>query len=205
MLRRPACLPRTLRGVGGIKLIDMPGVKYPESVLQGRRGTQAQSGQPHSEAPRWGISTHDAAQMLGVSVRSARTMLNRQKAKYRLVARSGRCACMYWDRRVVERMLARRMPLVRKVPDKLCSAKEACCILLVGRSSLSRYVTSRLLTEHKVRLVTERGVRLYSYFLRAEVRKLAARRNAARVKAEAARRERLMQVWNEQQPQADNS
>ena len=53
--------------------------------------------------------------------------------------------------------------------------------------------------------MTERGVRLYSYFLRAEVRKLAARRNAARVKAEAARRERLMQVWNEQQTQADNS
>ena len=198
MLRRPACLPRTLRGVGGIKLIDMPGVKYPESVLLGRKGTRAQNGKPHAEAPKWGISTRDAARMLGVSVRSARTMLNRQKAKYRLVTQSGRCACMYWDRRVVERMLAKRMPLVRKVPEKLCTAKEACYILLVARSSLSRYVKSGLLTEYKLRLVTESGVRALSYFMRAEVRKLAARRNSARLRAESAQRERLQHAWNEQ-------
>lgn len=205
MVMRPACLPRTLRGVGGIRLIDMPGVKYPESVLQGRKGTNAQSGKPHAVAPKWGVSTRDAAQMLGVSVRSARAMLNRQKAKCKLVAQSGSCACMYWDKRVVERMLTRRMPLVRKVPDKLCSAKEACYILLVARSSLSRYVKRRLLNEYKLRLVTESGVRAVSYFMRAEVRKLAARRNAARVRAECSLRERLHQAWNEQKQLVDNS
>lgn len=205
MLMRPGSLPRTLRGVGGIKLIDMPGVKYPESVLQGRKGADTQSGKPHGVVPKWGISTRDAAHLLGVSVRSARTMLNRQKARYRLVAQAGRCACMYWDRRVVERMLARRMPLVRRVPEKLCTAKEACYILLVARSSLSRYVKSGVLKEYKFRLVTEKGVRLLSYFLRAEVRKLAARRNAVRVRAECFRRERLQQSWNEQKKMVDNS
>ncbi len=112
---------------------------------------------------------------------------------------------MYWDRRVVERMLAKRMPLVRKVPEKLCTAKEACYILLVARSTLSRYVRSRLLTEYKLRLVTESGVRVLSYFMRAEVRKLSARRNAARVRAECAQRERLQHAWNEQKAQEDNS
>lgn len=205
MLKRPASLPRTLRGVGGIKLIDMPGVKYPESVLQGRKGSHSRSGKPHGSAPAWGISTRDAAQMLGLSVRSARAMLNRQKAKYRLVAQAGRCACMYWDKRVVERMLAKRMPLVRKVPDKFCTAKEACYILLVVRSSLSRYVKCGLLKECKLRLATESGVRVLSYFLRAEVRKLAARRNATRMRAESARRERLQNAWDEQRLREDNS
>lgn len=205
MLARPPSLPRTLKGVGGIRLIDMPGVKYPESVIRGRKGVDTRSGKPHSEAPKWGICSRDAALLLGVSVRSARAMLNRQKSKFRLVTQAGSCACMYWDKRVVARMLARRMPLVRRVPEKLCTAKEACYILLVARSSLSRYVKNGLLKEYPVRLVTPSGVRSMSYFLRADVRKLAAKRNAVRLRAEQTRRERLERAWNAQIIPENNS
>lgn len=204
MLVRPPSLPRTLKGVGGIRLIDMPGVKYPESVIKGRKGVDTRSGKPHTEAPKWGICSRDAALLLGVSVRSARAMLNRQKSKYRLVTQAGSSACMYWDKRVVARMLARRMPLVRKVPEKLCNAKEACYILLVARSSLSRYVKTGLLKEYPVRLVTPSGVRSMSYFLRSDVRKLAAKRNAVRLRTEQMRREHLERAWNAQKLPENN-
>ncbi len=192
MLMRPGSLPRTLRGVGGIRLINMPGVKYPDSVLQGRKGTDRSSGKPHAEAPDWGISTRDAAALLGVSSRSVRVMLSRQKADYRLVARKGKCPCLYWDRRVVDRMLAKRMPLVTHVPDKLCSAREACLLLLISRSTLSRYVRRKLLHEYRLRHVTDTGIRLLAYYMRAEVRLLAAKRNAARIRAENRLKERLI-------------
>lgn len=198
MVMRPVSLPRTLKGVGGIRLINMPGVKYPESVLQGRKGTDHKSGKPHTKAPDWGISTRDAAKMLGISTRSARVMLNRHKADFHLVSQQGRCACLYWDRRVVERMLAKRMPLVTSIPEKLCTAKEACYILLVARSSLTRYVKQKLLHEYRVRHATRTGVRLQSYFLRAEVRKLAAKRNAARLRAEQAQKARLQRNYAEE-------
>ena len=134
--------------------------------------------------------------MLGISRRATRALLNRHKSDCCLVSRPGRCACMYWERRVVERVLAKRMPMVCKEPEKLCSADEACFILLVARSTLSRYVKQGLLREYRVRHNTASGVRALSCFLRADVRRLAARRNAARARAEELRRAQLRQQWN---------
>lgn len=194
----PGLLPRTLRGVGGIRLIDMPGVIYPESMIRGQKGTDTASGKPHATPPPWGISSRQAAAQLGVSVRSARAILNKHKARYHLVAQRGSPACMYWDKRVVARLVAKRMPLVRKIPEKLCPASEACVILVVARSTLARYVQMKLIKEYKLRHVTPTGVRVVSYYLRAEVRKLAARRRAAQARAEQARLARLQQHWSTQ-------
>ncbi len=201
----PGLLPRTLRGVGGIRLIDMPGVIYPESVLIGHKGSDTSSGRPHAAVPSWGISSRAAAEKLGVSVRSARALLNKNKAKFRLVSQRGGPACMYWDKRVVERLVAKRMPLVHKIPEKLCPASEACCILVIARSTLSRYVKMKLLREHKLRHVTPTGVRVVSYYLRAEVKRLAARKNAAHLRAEQARRERLHEWWSSQRLLPDDT
>lgn len=191
----PRSLPRTLRGVGGVRLIDMPGVKYPDSMLKVAKGADARSGKPHARPPEWGISTREASELLGITVRATRALLTRHQSDCQLVAQPGRSACMYWDRRLVNQMLAKRMPMVSKVPDRLCSANEACYILLIGRSSLSRYVKRGLLNEYRLRHATATGVRLLSYYLRADVRKLAARRNAARIRAENIKKERLERRW----------
>ena len=192
----PRFLPRTLKGVGGTRLIDMPGVRYPDSVLNGRKGVDKHSGKPHTQPPEWGISTQDASAMLGISPRATRALMNRHKSEYRLVSCPGGGACMYWERRVVERVLAKRLPMVSKEPARLCSSTEACYILAVARSTLTRYVRQGLLKEYKVRHATPTGVRILSCFLRAEVRNLAARKNAARVRAENVRRAQLKRMWN---------
>lgn len=165
-------------------------------MLHGRRGSDESSGKAYAVPPAWGMSSRQAAESLGVSVRTARALLNRHKARYRLVVQQGRPACLYWDRRVVKRLVASRMPLVRQIPVKLCSAAEACCILMVARSSLFRYVKQGVLQEYKIRYASGSGVRQLSYYLRAEVRRLAARRNAARARASSLQMERLKTVWN---------
>lgn len=189
-------IPRTLRGVGGVRLINMPGVKYPDAVVYGRKGADVRSGKPYEKAPEWGISTREAAGMLGISARAARALLNRHQVAYQLVARPGSSACLYWDRNLVQQMTARRMPMVSKVPDKLCSAHEACYLLMVVRSSLSRYVKQGLIKEYRLRLATSGGVRVLSYYLRAEIRKLAARKNAARLRSEGIQRDQLRRLWD---------
>lgn len=194
----PRFLPRTLKGVGGVRLIDMPGVKYPESMLRAPKGTDKASGRPYTRPPSWGISSREAAELLGISVRATRALLNRNKTRYQLVQQESGGACMYWDKRVVERLRARRAPVVRKVPEKLCTALEACCILMVARSSLFRYMKSGLLKEIKVRQVTETGVRSVSYYVRSEVRLLAARKKAAKARAEQMRQKHFQNEWKEQ-------
>ena len=193
-----ASLPMTLKGVGGVKLINMPGVKYPDSVISGRRGTVAGSGKPYACVPESGIRTREAAEILELSVRSTRVLLNRKNVECYLVSEPGGRTCMYWNRRMVEHLAARQGPLVQKMPEKLCTAKEACYILLVARSSLSRYVQRGLLKEYAVRYVSKTGVRRLSCYMRAEVRKLAGRLNAARTRAQTVQKERLQTDWYQQ-------
>ena len=192
----PHSLPRTLLGVGGARLIDMPGVRYPDAMLHARRGTDERSGKAHTVPPDWGMSSRQAAEVLGLSVRTARALLNRHKARYRLVFQKVRPACLYWEKTVVKRLLAARPPLVQKIPEKLCSSTEACCILMVSRSTLFRYVKQAVLQEYKIRHATESGVRELSYYLRADVRLLAARRNAARERLRTTQQSRLEMAWN---------
>lgn len=67
---------------------------------------------------------------------------------------------------------------------------------MVARSTLFRYVKQGVLQEYKIRYATKSGVRLLSHYLRADVRRLAARRNAVRVRASSLQMERLKKVWN---------
>ncbi len=187
----PHGLPRTLKGAGGMRLIDMPGIIYPENVLRPRQGIASNGAKVCHVPPKSGISSRQAAAMLGITVRAARAMLNRWHVKNWLVEQDGQSSCLYWDRRVVEQMINRRMPLVNTVPEKYCSSKEACFILLISRSTLGRYVSQGLLKEYQFRRVSQIGVRLGAFYRRADVRRLAAHRNAARMRAEMAKTERL--------------
>lgn len=195
MVMRPLSLPRTLKGVGGIRLINMPGVKYPDKVLYGKKGTDVSTGKPYEVVPPCSVSSKEAASMLGLPLRSARSILNRNRVKCMLVAQAGKTACMYWDRKGVEHLLSLRLPMVQQIPESYCTAKEACCILVVARSSLTRYVQRGWLKEHPLRLLTQSGVRTLSFFLRAEVRMLSARLNAARSHTRNIQHERLHRDW----------
>lgn len=63
----------------------------------------------------------------------------------------------------------------------MISATEARAILKVGRSTLYRYVHRKLLREIQVRMMTAKGTRKMSFYLKAEVKKLNAKLNAIRL------------------------
>lgn len=179
---KPNFIPRTLVGVGGVRLFDIPGVVYPKEMLRPARGMNRGSGKPYDKVPRWGIDTATAAGMLHSSRSSARAVLHRHKVGYRLVAVSGGPPRLYWRRSQVEALAARRGPLVKQCPARMVDSVTARAMLGVGRSTLYRYVHRRLLHEKQVRLVTARGTRVKAYYLRSEVAKLAARMRAIRAR-----------------------
>ena len=177
---QPNFIPRTLRGVGGVRLIDLPGVQYPPEMLHVRPGHNARNGLPYEAPPAWGISTREAAGILKCTSSAVRITLHRRQVRCRAVREPGMSLTLYWDRSEVDRLADRRHPVVGKVPAKLVTPTEACKLLGLARSSLHRYTCKRWLHPVHVRVPSGRGLHHRSFFRRAEVVKLAHHLRALR-------------------------
>lgn len=170
---RPNFIPRTLKGVGGVRLFDIPGVVYPKEILVVKKGMDPCSGKPYREAPSWGITSRDAGEILGCSPSAARAFLHRHKVLFRIVGTEGVSMAIYWHRDTVIELAKIRVPISDKRPPSLLSGKEALDILQVSRSSLQRYQESNLLHPVRVRQISDQGPRLINYYEPDEIRKLA--------------------------------
>lgn len=179
---RPNFIPRTLRGVGGVRLFDIPGVVYPKEMLVTKAGLNQKDGKPYREAPGWGITSREAANILGCTPASARSWLHRRKVPFRIVGEKGQTLRLFWRKEKVLALAAKRLPVVKKCPSTLITSVEALKILRVGRSSLHRYQEKGQLQVMKVRKPSSKGLRKCSYFDRNEVEKLAGYLSALREK-----------------------
>lgn len=179
---RPNFIPRNRRGVGGIRLFDIPGVIYPKEVLVPKPGLNHKDGRPYREVPCWGITSREAATMLGCSPAAARTWLHRRKVPYRIVGEEGQTLRIFWRKERVMSLAETRLPIVHECPEPLISAVEAMRILHVGRSTLHRYQERGLLKVAKVRHPSDKGVRKCNYFVRKEVEQYAKHLEAVREK-----------------------
>lgn len=171
-------IPRTLKGVGGLKLFDIPGVMYPAHMLpvdtQRRLGVVPLLSKP----PSWSISARQAAEILGCLPSSARDLLHRERVRFCRVF-DGTCPPRtYWDRNRVMSLARRRRPIINKKSPRLISANEAVCILSVSRNTLSRYVRAGLLQQFRLRVRGSGGARIGCFYLRSEVEKLNRHRRA---------------------------
>lgn len=170
---RPNFIPRTLRGVGGVRLFDIPGVIYPKEMLIPKVGYNRKNGLPYREIPGWGLSTREAADLLGCTPASARTWLHRRKVPYRLVSDDGLNTRIFWRKDKVLALAKARLPIYHHCPPSLISSAEALKILGIGRSTLHRYQERGLLSATLVRSPSNKGLRKCCYFRRAEVENLA--------------------------------
>ncbi len=175
---QPNFIPRTLRGVGGVRLINFPGVVYPPEVLKARAGCDSSNGQPYTQRPSWGISSRDAAELLHCSESAARIALHKKRVRCRTVREPGASACLFWDCRQVKKLAAARLPIHTTVPPKMVDSQTAADMLQVGRSSLYRYSKKKWLHPLRLRLQTPSGLRIHVYYRRDEVLKLKLRLGA---------------------------
>lgn len=169
------------RSQGGARRFDgIAGVSYPKEERV-RAGSTKKN--PLQKRPRWPFVTiREAAEMLHASASSTRTVLNRHKVRFcfcRSVC-NGLTKC--WNKKDVQEIADHRSELVSSIPKKFCDSVEALEILGVGRSTLYRYVQSGKLHEKQVRMMTKRGTRQKSLYLRSECKKVAAIMRAALAK-----------------------
>ncbi len=185
---QPNFIPRTLRGVGGVRLIDLPGVVYPPEMLRVREGRDRSNGQPYTEKPAWGISTREAAAMLRCSESAARISLHKKRVRCHMVREPGGSMGLFWDRRQVEKLAGARLPIIESVPGKFVDSSTAAEMLHVGRSSLYRYSKKKWLHPHRLRVLTPSGLRIHVYYRRDEVIKLMFHLRALHMRLEEMRR-----------------
>lgn len=180
---RPNFIPRTLIGVGGVRLFNIPGVIYPDEMLHAKPGVKKKDGKPYKTPPEWGVSSKEAAEILGCSVSATRMALHKHRVHYRWV-QDEESRRLYWRKSQVEKLLQERLPDMKEAPHKLISTKEATELLGISRSTLQRYYLRGKLKGIQVRFILPKaGARRRTYFLRAEVRRLAARLSAMRRRA----------------------
>lgn len=165
-------LPLTLKGVGGRRYINLPGLIYPDKVLHVREGMDSRDGKPYREIPEWGISTKEVSKMLGYTYAATRAYLRRFEVEFRIVAMPGGHRRMYWRRSQVDHLMEMRLNTLSYIPKKFMPAEEARQVLGVSRSSLYRYTKRGFLRAFHIRYRDRRGIREKICYLRSQVRKL---------------------------------
>ncbi len=177
---------RTLRGVGGKRYFDIPGVIYPKETINARPGYSEETGAPYPSPPSWGVTTKDAAQILGNGLTATRSLLRRRKVRFQWVSRVGGAPIVYWNKKRVESIAEERLPMLKTRTEsrRLLSITEAAEMAKVGRSTILRAVHAKKLPVIVARFsATPMGARTRSFFKRADVRKWMNQRRAMELRA----------------------
>ena len=88
-VRRADSLPRTLIGVNGVRLINIPCVYYPPHMLTEKTQRERHLPVILSKPPAWAISSRQAAEILGCKQSSTRELLHRERVRFCRVAEKG--------------------------------------------------------------------------------------------------------------------
>ena len=103
------------------------------------------------------------------SASAARQYLHRHGVRFRVVRKGTGPLALYWRRLDVERVLAGREPVRRRVPPCYMDMAGAVSMLGVVRSYVYRLVKKGLLREYRCRMKTARGLRVRCFYHREDL------------------------------------
>ncbi len=182
---RPNFIPRTLKGLGGKRYIDIPGVSYPDELFIAKEGHCPLTGRFYEEKQQDGLSTREAAHILRSSLSSARAILHKYKIGYRIVCKDGRPPIIYWNGEEVEDLAEKKPQCIS--PDEsphLMGIVEAANYIGVGRSTIQRAIAKGKLGRVYARVASEKGTRVRCFLRRSEVVKMRQERRAEELRRE---------------------
>ncbi len=169
---RPNSLMRTRRGLGGVKLFNIPGVIYPESLLVAKPGMDPKTGSPYPVPPANTIDSVQAAAWFGILVSSVRILLHRNKVRFYIVQKSGCPRALYWSRAQVLRLLKKFPQVASAKPRGMLTLRQAMERLPCTRSTLQRHTTGGRVRVLPRRVKTPLGMRIVYYYHAGDIKKL---------------------------------
>lgn len=172
MAIQPNVLLRTKIGLGGIRLLDYPGITYPDSVLKAAPGMHPQTGKPYSRPPANTVSSAQAAAMLGSCISAARMRLHRHKVRFYFVQQGTSHTKLYWSRRKVQALVDSAAKKAHAAPRGMVRWRQAVEMLPCTRSSLQRHVKKGRVRIRRLRMPTVSGMQPVCFYNVADLRKL---------------------------------
>lgn len=172
MAIQPNVLLRTKIGLGGIRLLDYPGITYPDSVLKAAPGMHPQTGKPYSRQPANTVSSAQAAAMLGTCISAARMRLHHHKVRFYFVQLGTAHTTLYWSRRKVQELVDSAAKVARTVPRGMVGWRQAVEMLPCTRSSLQRHVKNGRVRIRRLRMATVSGMQPVCFYNVADLKKL---------------------------------
>ena len=172
MAIQPNVLLRTKIGLGGIRLLDYPGLTYPDSVLKAAPGMHPQTGKPYSRQPANTVSSAQAAAMLGTCVSSARMRLHHHKVRFYFVQLGTSHTTLYWSRRKVQELVDAAAKKARSAPRGMVGWRQAVEMLPCTRSTLNRHVKRGRVRIRRLRMATVSGMQTLCFYNVADLKKL---------------------------------
>lgn len=172
MILQSNSLMRTRRGLGGVKLFNIPGVIYPESMFAAPPGMHPRTGLPYSRPPANTVSTYAVAKRLGILPSSARALLRRHKVRFYIVQAGTAPWTKYWSRRQVQRLLEKMPRQPARQPRGTLTLHQTMELLPCSRSTLQRHTANGRVRVVVRRHATPRGLRAVYYYNAADVKNL---------------------------------
>lgn len=155
---------KTFIGVGGREYINNPSLSFPDHVKMRRKGTDPKSGQPYDGVSGAFVETEEIANRIHCSLSAARQYLHRHGVRFRVVRKGGGALGLYWLKKDVECVLARREPVCHRLPEGYVDMDAAVRMLGVVRSYVHRLTRKGLLREFRCRMNTTRGFRVRCFY-----------------------------------------
>ena len=169
---RPNSLMRTRRGVGGVKLFNVPGVIYPESLLVAKPGMNPKTGSPYQLPPPNTVDSVQAGSWFGIKASSARILLHRNKVRFYIVQKNGCSRTLYWSRAQVLRLLKKFPQETLTKPRGMLTLRQAMGRLPCTRSTLQRHTVSGRVRVLPRRIKTTSGMRIVYFYHAGDIKKL---------------------------------
>lgn len=172
MSLQPNKLMRTKRGLGGIRLLDHPGVFYPKSVLVAPPGMHPNTGLPYRKAPANTISSAQAAAIFGICTSAVRMHLHRHKVRFYFVRDSAHSITAYWSLRQVQTLHSKVAEFAASPPRGMVDWRRALEILSCSRTTLQRHAANGRVRVRRLRRPTSSGTQTVCYYNVADLKKL---------------------------------
>lgn len=168
----PNTLLKTRIGLGGVRLLDHPGITYPESILKAAPGMHPQTGKPYSKPPAHTISSAQAAALLGTCVSSARMRLHHHKVRFYYVRQGYSPVTAYWSRRKVQELVDKAAREAHDAPRGMVGWRQALEMLPCSRASLQRHAMLGRVRVRRLRMQTASGKQTVCFYSVADLKRL---------------------------------
>ena len=166
------------------KRLEHPGLIFPDSPLHPRNNTPLPKTHEQKRIIKrrpieqgistdWGLTTHQIAKRLGISPSAVRQYMHRHEVPYKLIKNPliGP-SILFWEKSKVLPLINSYPKTQNKMPEGYITGKEACMLLNVSNTSLTRICSRHKINSKLIKFAKKDAWRMHRIYKRDHILKV---------------------------------